>query len=482
MGDSVFSDMVTLTPFGAAGEVTGSAYLLETEKSTVLVDFGMFQGDKEDEARNIVPGRIRRANIDAVLLTHGHLDHSGRLPLLVRLGYRGPIYATEATRDLAEIILSDSAEIMKSNFDRAKRRASRNNHDVDREDHPLYEPRDVHKTIGLFENVDYSTRMKVTDDIEIVYHEAGHMLGSASIEVIIAGGFRILFSGDIGPVNLPFLRDPEPPGGADVVVLESTYGDRDHKSLEETEEEFADIIAGAIDEKGKIFIPSFAIGRAQNILYYLAELIRNRRIPRVPIFLDSPMAIEASRLYAAYPELFDEESTELVEDGQLGKDLSTLRFTDTADRSKQINHKKGPFIVIAGAGMCNAGRILHHLRNNIEDRSAHIVIVGYQAKGSLGRYLVDGARDVRVMGEWKHVNARVHTLGGFSAHAGRQELLDWASKVEQPNTRYILTHGEDEARRALRNGLSSTLKQDHLITLPSFGETMTFEDQPLHAN
>ena len=474
--------MITLTPFGAAGEVTGSAYLLETERSTILVDFGMFQGDREDEARNSMPGRIRRANLDAVLLTHGHLDHSGRLPLLVQEGFKGPIYATEATKDLVEVILFDSAHIQETDFERAKRRAARANHKVHREDYPLYDSEDVRKTLKLFEPVAYNEEFAVSDDVRVIYHEAGHMLGSASIEVVVqkqgvksaeGGEKRIVFSGDIGPVNLPFLRDPIPPTDADIVIMESTYGDRDHRSLEETEEEFAAIVEEAIHSKGKLFIPSFAIGRAQNILFYIAELIRHKRIPRVPIYLDSPMAIEASKLYAQYPDLFDEESTELVEDGQLGRDLRTLRFSSTANDSKAINRKRGPFIVIAGSGMCTAGRILHHLRNNLEDPNAHVVIVGYQGRGSLGRYLVDGAPSVRVLGEWKTVNAKVHTLGGFSAHAGQTQLIEWLKAMSGGKPQVILTHGEDDARDAL----AAKLKSDHGIApyLPVYGETLQLQ-------
>ena len=467
--------MVSITPFGAAGEVTGSAYLVETNESTLLVDFGMFQGDKEDEARNSLPGRIRRANLDAVILTHGHLDHSGRLPLLARDGYKGPIYATAATKDLAEIILLDSAYIQDIDYQRAKRRAAKLNRKVSRDEQPLYESGDVLDVLKLFKPVEYNTQLHISSDTIAVFHEAGHMLGSASVELIVNYGTpeqRVLvFSGDVGPVQLPYLRDPVPPSNADLVIMESTYGDRNHRSLEETEEEFASIIEGAISQKGKVFIPSFAIGRAQNILYYIAELIRDRRIPRVPIFLDSPMAIEASRMYARYPDLFDEESTELIEDGQLGKDLQTLRFSASADDSRAINNKRGPFIVIAGAGMCNAGRILHHLRNNLEDDKAHVVIVGYQARGSLGRYLVDGAHKVRVMGEWKRVNATVHTLGGFSAHAGQTQLMDWLSAMYGDHTQVVLTHGEDSARNALAEKISERYGQAPY--LPAYGETLT---------
>ena len=316
--------MITITPFGAAGEVTGSAYLVTTDQASILVDFGMFQGDKDDDAKNIIPGPIHRTTIDAMVLTHGHLDHSGRIPLLVREGFRGPIYATAATRDIAEVILSDSAHIQKSDYERHIRHSRKRNRKIARVDLPLYESEDVELAMTLFMPVDYGQTVSVAEGIQATFHEAGHMLGSASITLTVTDNGtvkRIVFSGDVGPVNLPFLRDPIPPVEADWVVMESTYGDRDHRSIEETEEEFAAIISEAISTKGKVFIPSFAIGRSQNILYYLAELIRSKRIPSVPIYLDSPMAIAASRLYARYADLFDEEATELVEDGQLGDDL-----------------------------------------------------------------------------------------------------------------------------------------------------------------
>jgi len=451
--------MITITPYGAAGEVTGSAYLVETDTATILVDFGMFQGDKDDDAKNVVPGRVHRASIDAVVLTHGHLDHCGRLPLLVREGYRGPIFATEATRDIAQIILFDSAHIQESDYERHKRAAIKRGRKVSRADEPLYDSEDVAQTLELFRPVTYAEPLEVAPGITATFHEAGHMLGSASISLRITDAGKtktVVFSGDIGPLDLPFLRDPEPPVTADVVVMESTYGDRDHRSLEDTEAEFAQIIEEAVASHGKIFIPSFAIGRAQNILFYLAELIRAKRIPRVPIFLDSPMAIEASRLYAQYQDLFDEESTELVENGQMGSDLRTLQFSERAEQSKAINHRRGPFIVIAGSGMCNAGRILHHLSNNITDPNAHVVIVGFQARGSLGRHLVDGAKHVSIFGRWLPVNARIHTLGGFSAHAGRSQLLDWIRPMASQSPAIFLTHGEDDARRSLAELISTT--------------------------
>lgn len=463
-----------ITPYGAAGEVTGSAYLVTTEHAKVLVDFGMFQGDAEDDARNIVPIGLHAPDLSAIVLTHGHLDHCGRLPLLMRRGYKGVIHCTSATRDMAELILLDAAHIMESDFERKKRKATKKGIKVNRQDEPLYDTGDVHATIERMREAPYEEYFEIAPGISIRLHEAGHMLGSTSVEMLATEGDRtvaLVFSGDLGPQQLPFLKDPVSPPRADVVVMESTYGDRDHRPLRETVQEFADIIKQAIAEKGKIFIPSFAIGRAQQVLYHLAELIREGVIPAIPIFLDSPMAIEASRIYAAHPELFDEESTALASNGQLLHDLRTVRPLATADESKGINDAKGPFIVIAGSGMCTAGRILHHLRQNLADPSAHVIIVGYQAHGTLGRRLVDGQPEVYVLGDRIPVRARIHTLGGFSAHAGQTELLDWLAPMAAGRPHVFLTHGEDDARTVM----ASVMEERFGLTpyLPTYREHLT---------
>ena len=429
--------------------------MLETDAATVLIDFGMFQGDKDDDARNVVPGAVHRATVNAVLLTHGHLDHAGRLPVLIRDGYRGPIYCTHATRDIAEIILNDAAHIQESDYERKQRRAQRSGRKLSRYDVPLFDHEDVEQALSQMVIIEYGGTLSVATGVQAVFHDAGHLLGSASVELRIQDADReriVVFSGDVGPQNLPFLHDPEPPRKADVVVLESTYGDRDHRSLEETLREFQQIIVDAVEQKGKIFIPSFAIGRVQQMMFHIAELVRDRRIPAIPIFLDSPMAIRANAVYRKHTELFDTESSQLVEGGQLLHDLRSIRVCVTADESKAINDEQGPFIVIAGSGMCTAGRIMHHIRNSISDPTSHFVIVGYQARGSLGRKLVDGAPGVKIMGEYHNVRAQIHTLGGFSAHAGQTELLDWFGAVAQSGvSSLLLTHGEDRARKPLRD-------------------------------
>lgn len=463
-----------ITPYGAAGEVTGSSYLVTTEHAKVLVDFGMFQGDAEDDAKNIVPIGLHAPDISAIVLTHGHLDHCGRLPMLVRRGFRGAIHCTAATRDMAELILLDAAHIMESDYERKKRKAQKKGIKLNRQDEPLYTTEDVHATVTAMREAPFEEFIEVAPGVSIRLHEAGHMLGSTSVEMLATEGERtmsIVFSGDLGPQHLPFLKDPVTPPKADVVIMESTYGDRDHKPLRETVDEFAEIIRNAIADRGKIFVPSFAIGRAQQVLYHLAELIRNSTIPAIPIFLDSPMAIEASHIYAKHPELFDEESAALASSGQLLQDLRTVRPLATADESKGVNEAHGPFIVIAGSGMCTAGRILHHLRQNLADPKAHVVIVGFQAHGTLGRRLVNGDREVYVLGDMIPVRARIHTLGGFSAHAGQTELLDWFAPLAGPKPQVFLTHGEDDARMVL----ASKMDERFGITpyLPTYREHLT---------
>lgn len=467
--------MITITPYGAAGEVTGSAYLIETETSTVLIDFGMFQGDKDDDARNVVPGRIHRMDIDAIVLTHAHLDHCGRLPLLVREGYRGPIYCTPAARDLAEIILLDAAHIMESDFERRRRRSEQRGRKLNRYDQPLYDTEDVTQTLELVEETDYGMLTRISKDCQILLRDAGHMLGSATVELRIEqpdGTERIVvFSGDVGPPNFPYLRDPEPPSKADVLFMESTYGDRDHKSLDETIDEFESILTEAVNSNGKVFIPAFAIGRAQQMLFHIAELIRKQRLPALPIFLDSPMAIKAVNVYRMHRDLFDAESTKLNEHGQMDHDLRSLVLCTSAQDSKQINAAAGPFIVIAGSGMCTAGRIMHHLRNNLEDQRSHFIIAGYQARGSLGRRLVDGAAEVMIHGERRSVKAKIHTLGGFSAHAGQTDLISWFASVAKNGTPLtFLTHGEQDARTALKDKLSELYNVN--AYLPAYSERL----------
>jgi metallo-beta-lactamase family protein len=442
--------MLSITPFGAAGgEVTGSCYLLQHNNTRLLIDCGLFQGGSRADELNRDLAWIRHGLPDAILITHAHLDHVGRLPLLAQTDFKGPIWATPATIQLAELILRDAAKVQSSDTERQNKRNRRRGHPDEK---PLYTPEDVEAVLALFKPVPYRQPVNVAAGIDVIWSEAGHMLGSASLQVNIqedAVTRRIVFSGDLGPVHAPILKEFEPFSQADAVFLESTYGDRDHRPLAETIDEFRAIIRAAAADKGHILIPTFAVGRAQMLTLLLASMFRNREVPAFPVFLDSPMAIEAARILSRHPELFDAELRAFLSEGNLDEDLRTLKTTATAEQSRGINEIDGPCLVMAGAGMCNAGRILHHLKHHLWKPSTNVIIVGFQSNGSLGRRLVDGEKEVRILGEAVCVKAKIHTLGGFSAHAGRSDLLKWLEMAAGSRPSVFLTHGEEKAREAL---------------------------------
>lgn len=457
-----------LTFHGAAGEVTGSCTLIETSRARVLVDFGMHQGGVESEIRNrrtTLQPLIQAGHPDAVVLTHAHIDHCGRMPMLAAWGYKGPIYTTPASADLTEILLRDSADIQESDalrMTRARQRAGREPAP------PLYAVADVEKLLPLFRTIPYEQWTDIAPGVRLRFFDAGHILGSASAELRITENGQekvIVFSGDLGPKGVPLLRDPTPPPPADVLILESTYGDRDHRPLRETVAEFEKIISESVWAKEKVIIPSFAVGRTQQLTYYLGELARSGRLPHFPVYVDSPLALSATDLYRRHPELFDTEARALLQQGECIFDCPNLRFTRSAQESKQLNDMWGMAVIIAASGMCTGGRILHHLKHHLWRKGTHVVMVGYQAAGSLGRRLVEKAPRVRIMGEWIAVRAEIHTLGGFSAHAGRGELLDWASNVKS-KPRVFLNHGEDRARTALAQGLRERFGWES--TLPEY--------------
>lgn len=441
-----------ITPFGAAGgEVTGSAYLVETDQSKILVDCGLFQGMRGANEKNRIPGTPAFHKLDSVLLTHAHLDHTGRLPLLAKRGYTGPVYATPGTREIAEIILKDSAKIQSGDLKRINRRRQREGKEPEE---PLYLPEDVDAILKLFQNAPYQTPVAVAPGIEATWTEAGHMLGSASIQLRVREGNRtktVVFSGDLGQRNALILKRAVPFTNADLVFLESTYGDREHRSFRETIDEFVKILNTATQEGGKILVPTFAVGRAQLLMCLLALAFRKKKVIPFPVFLDSPMAIEATKIYKKHPELWSEEISNIVAERRLATDLQLAggKVSVTSDDSRKLNDMKGPCLILAGAGMCNAGRILHHIRANIWKPQTHLLVVGYQGQGTIGRQLVDGAKEVRIFGEPVAVNGKVHSLGGFSAHAGQTDLLDWLGSMAENRPRVILSHGEDGPRTAL---------------------------------
>jgi metallo-beta-lactamase family protein len=455
----------------AGGEVTGSAYYVQTKQASVLVDCGLFQGGKKAEALNRPPTTPKQ-KLDAVLLTHGHLDHTGRLPLLAKRGHQMPVFATPATIEMAALIMRDSARIQVSDCERKNRKRARAGEEPQE---PLYTPEDAEKIIQRLQPVPYQKPFQVAPGIQAIWAESGHMLGSASIQLIVEEDGktkRVVFSGDLGPKGALILKDFEPFQNADLVFLESTYGDHDHRPFKETVEEFVRIVKDTVERRGKILVPTFAVGRAQLLTGLLAWMFRTKKVRPFPIFLDSPMAIEATNIYTRHRELFDEGMTKFVAEKPLKADLKTMKLCATAEDSMKINDQPGPCLVMAGAGMCNAGRILHHLKANLWKPETHVLIVGYQADGSLGRRLVNGDEVVSIHGEKIAVAAEVHTLGGFSAHAGQTDLLTWFSAIAPSKPRVILTHGEDGPREALAQKIQQRFKLKS--ALPDMGEVIEF--------
>jgi metallo-beta-lactamase family protein len=452
-----------ITILGAAGgEVTGSCYLVQTKTARILVDCGLFQGGKRADELNRPPVPLS-GDLNAVVITHGHLDHVGRLPLLAKVGYTGPVFATPATVELAALILRDSAHIQQSDAERINRKRERAGEPPIE---PLYTAAQAEAIIQCFKPVPYQQPVTVAPGIQAIWAEAGHMLGSASIQLIVdedGKQKRVVFSGDLGPKNAPILRDYEPFRQADLVFLESTYGDRDHRPLGETVEEFIRIVQDAVNQRGKMIVPTFAVGRAQLLLTLLSQMFRKKLVRPFPVFLDSPMAIKATEIYAQHKELFDDEMLKYLAQQPMREDLKTLTLSPTAEDSKKINDQPGPCFVMAGAGMCTGGRILHHLKANLWKPETHVLIVGYQGDGSLGRRLVDGEKLVSIFGEKIAVKAQVHTLGGFSAHAGQTDLLAWFNVIAPCKPRVVLTHGENEPRQILAKLIEQRYKLKPLL-------------------
>ena len=458
-----------ITILGAGGgEVTGSAYLVQTKSARVLVDCGMFQGGKRADALNRAALPVEA--LDAVVITHGHLDHTGRLPLLAKANFTGSVFATQATVEMASLIVRDSAHIQTQDIERVNRKRERAGEPALE---PLYTPAHAEQIIERFKPVPYSQPMAVAPGIQAVWHEAGHMLGSASIQLIVDDDGKkkcVVFSGDLGLKNAPILKDYDPFQRADMVFLESTYGDRDHQPLADTIEEFNGIVKQAVESRGKILVPTFAVTRAQLLMLLLSRMFRKKLVRPFPIFLDSPMAVAATQIYLHHEELFDDEMMKYIAQKPVREDLKTLKVCVTAEDSKKINDQPGPCLVMAGAGMCNAGRIVHHLKANLWKPETHVVIVGYQGDGSLGRQLVDGKKIVSIFGEKIAVKAQVHTLGGFSAHAGQTDLLGWFSAIAPSQPRVVLTHGENEPRGILAQKILERFKLK--AQLPALNEVI----------
>lgn len=465
--------MPSLTFFGAAGSVTGSSFYLNIEDKKILIDCGLFQGEDESLYGNEYPDSLDIPDIDVVIFTHSHLDHVGRFPLLVKKGFKGKVIATPPTMDLSRIIMMDAAEIQQEGNNK------RGNDEVKP---PLYSIKDVIFAFGFLNSpLVYRSKFRIGRGIEITMKDAGHILGSSFVEI----GFRegdgrercIVFSGDLGSRERPILNDPAPHSNADIVVLESTYGDREHKTFQESVDEFKMAIKETFHRGGNVIIPSFALERTQEILYILREMYVTGEFPEGGIvFLDSPLAISATDIFLRHTNYFDRIARmKMKRDGSIF-DFPALKYARSPRESKAINKIMSKAIIIAGSGMCTGGRILHHLKRNAGREECSIVFVGYQVKDTPGRAIVDGDRSIVIQGEEIEVKAEVFTIGGFSAHAGRTELVNWVTTNNKNTSEFpekvILVHGEDRSRESLRRVLKDLNIKE--VILPRFGETIKF--------
>jgi metallo-beta-lactamase family protein len=450
-----------LTVLGAAREVTGSCYLVESDGLRFIVDCGMFQGGREAEPKNRRFPGFDPEGIDFVLLTHAHIDHSGLLPRLVNLGFRGPVHCTEATADLLGVLLPDAAHIAEKeaewrNYDRRRKRGA-----LKGETAPLYTVEQAKTSLHRLRRHDYDRSFEPHDGVRACFRDAGHILGSSIVEVWLkrrGKETKLVFSGDLGMPARPLMNDPAPIAEADYLFVESTYGDRLHKTLAATVEELVFAVNDTVQRKrGNVIIPAFAVGRTQEIIYLLLDLIRQGRIPgSLAIFVDSPMASAATEITLRHSRLLDEETRKLLEWGRRnGNELPYIRFTESPDDSMAINAIRQGAVIVSASGMCDAGRIKHHLKNNLPRKECSVIIAGFQAQGTLGRRLVDRAPYVRIFGEPVPVRASIHTLGGLSAHADRDALLDWLGRFRTPPRRTYVVHGEAET--AL--GFAATIRE-----------------------
>ena len=440
---------IKLTFLGAAQSVTGSRYLIEANNVRFLVDCGLFQ-ERELRKHDWAPFPVPPETLDAVLLTHAHLDHCGLLPKLVREGFHRLIHCTAATAEIAKIMLLDSANLQQSDAEFKRRRHEREGRKGTYPEIPLYTTDDAEAPFPLFSPVRYGETVKIGEGVEATFHDAGHVLGSSMIKVRVKQNRDeriILFSGDVGRWGKPILRDPTLFEEANYVLVESTYGDRLLEPLEDGANELMEVINTTVKAGGNILIPSFTLERSQEVLYYLNKFLNEDGIPHIMVFVDSPMAVSITEVFEHYPELFDEEMLELLRQKKSPFDFPGLNLVRTVDESKAINHIKGSVIIIAGSGMCTGGRIKHHLITNISRPESTILFVGYQVVGTLGRQIVDGAKSVRILGQYYPVRARVVQNNAFSAHADRDQLSKWLSSLKKPPKRLFVTHGEPSTSR-----------------------------------
>ncbi len=475
--------MALLSFLGATRQVTGSCYLIETlDKKKILLECGMQQGIDSQNNNGNGNGNnngnnapksafsFNPAHLDAVVISHAHIDHSGMLPRLIAEGYRGPIYTTDATSELLEIMLLDAAHIQEKDTEWENRwRARKGKRPIA----PLYVTSDAERVLQQRRPVSYHQSVEILKGVELRFYDAGHIIGSAVVELTFhesGNSRRLVFSGDLGNSCTPLMRTPEPVAKADVLLMESTYGDRDHRCTEETLDELAEILQLAHQQGGNVLIPAFSVGRTQDILFHLGRFYQQGRLPQQVVYLDSPMAIRANAVYFRHHDKFDEENLQMLRErniNSLEDWLPIIRQTTSPDDSMAINKDKSGAIIVAGSGMCNGGRIVHHLKHNLWRPECHLIFTGYQARGTTGRAIVDGAKRVRILRDDIVVKAQVHTLGGFSAHAGQSQLLDWASRFEQQPETYLI-HGEPEKIQVLQQALKQKLGWDAIM--PELGD------------
>ena len=457
---------VTLQFVGGVGTVTGSKYLLTVEGRRVLLDCGLFQGLKSLRLRNWLKFTVDPASIDAVVLSHAHLDHSGYLPLLVRNGFQGPIFCTSGTEDLLRILLLDAAHLQEEEAERANRYG----YSKHKPALPLYTTADANAALALTASRRYGEPFEVSTGATAVFHRAGHILGSAIVDLQLGGRekVRLVFSGDLGRWNRPILRDPELVREADVLLIESTYGDRTHSP--DPANALASVVRRAADRGGALIVPAFAVGRAQELIWTLRQLEEAGSIPTLPVFVDSPMAIDVTDLYCRHPEDHDLDMKTLMDERRCPLCCKQYHLVRTALESKALNDRSGPMIIISASGMATGGRVLHHLKMRLPDADTTVLLPGFQAAGTRGRALQEGARELRIHGQSVPIRANVVTLDGFSAHADRDEILRWVAGFERPPRRIFTVHGEPSASRAPAGTLHERLGWNASVAID--GETV----------
>lgn len=463
--------MAKLTFMGANRQVTGSRYCLEARGTKIMIDCGLTQ-EREFLSRNWEPCPIPPGEFAAMLLTHVHIDHCGLIPKLVRDGFNAPIYATTPSVELAPIMLLDSARIQEEDAAYKKRRHAKEGRTGPHPEIPLYTTQDAERALPLFQRRRYEESFDIMDSFRVRFYDAGHILGAAMIEIEVLGeapSTRIIFSGDIGQWDHPLMHDPSTFDSADYVIMESTYGDRDHPDGGTIGDQLERVISRTLGRGGNVVVPVFAVERAQELMYYIGRLSRAGRIPDVPIFLDSPMAIDVTEVYRSNKSYLDKDVQEMIAGNEAPFSFPGLHLVRTATESKRIAEHDGPCIIMSTAGMCSAGRIKHHLRHNISRPECTVLFVGFQAHGTLGRQILDGTKTVRIHGQQWRVSAEIAEISGFSAHADRSGLLRWLDAFKQPPKRLFLAHGEEEVSLAFANHLQRAMGWN--VEVPAFGDT-----------